>query len=87
MAKPKRPKDTNQLAKFIVELGTGQRVDPDPLEGKDRQRAEHGRRGGLRGGIARAEKLSTSKRREIARAGATARWRKTTSGPDTAESS
>ena len=34
MTKPKRPKDTNQLAKFVVEPGTGQRIEPDPLAGK-----------------------------------------------------
>ena len=33
-----------------------------------------GRRGGARGGPARAAKLSAQRRREIARAGAFARW-------------
>ena len=35
---------------------------------------ELGRRGGLKGGRARAEKLSPSRRREIARRAARARW-------------
>ena len=28
MTKPKRPRDTNQLAKFIVDLATGEALDP-----------------------------------------------------------
>jgi hypothetical protein len=37
MAKtPKRPRDTNQLAKFIVDLATGEETEPKPTEtGKD----------------------------------------------------
>ena len=38
--------------------------------------AELGRLGGLKGGPARAKKLSPKKRREIAKKAAKARWRK-----------
>jgi hypothetical protein len=76
MAKPKRPRDVNQLAKFIVDLTTGQIATPDPLEGKDRKRAEAGRIGGLRGGKARANSLSKDRKTEIAKKAATARWKK-----------
>lgn len=37
-------------------------------------RAEAGRKGGVRGGRVRAEKLSKEKRTEIAKEGAKARW-------------
>jgi hypothetical protein len=76
MPKPKRPRDVNQLAKFIVDLTTGQIATPDPFEGKDRKRAEAGRIGGLRGGKARADTLSDKRKKEIAKKGATARWQK-----------
>ena len=38
--------------------------------------AEIGRKGGLKGGKARAEKLSAKKRKEIAQKAAMARWNK-----------
>jgi len=77
MTKPKRPRDTNQLAKFVVGLATGQIAEPDPLEGKNRQRAESGRQGGLKGGAARAQSLLAKERRNIAIRAASVRWRKT----------
>ena len=47
-----------------------------PQAGKDPLAVELGRRGGLKGGKARAQKLSRKKRREIARRAARARWKK-----------
>jgi hypothetical protein len=73
---PKRPRDTNQLAKFIVDLATGATTEPDPMAGKDARAVERGRRGGLKGGNARAAALSTRKRKAIAKKGAAARWSK-----------
>ncbi len=37
MQKPKRPRDTNQMAKFLVDMMTGEgpKVDPVPDDGKD----------------------------------------------------
>jgi hypothetical protein len=63
------------MAKAIVDQGT----DPDdkgtdPYEGKDPAAVELGRRGGLKGGKARAEKLTAKQRSEIARKAARARW-------------
>jgi hypothetical protein len=58
MPKPKRPRDTNQLAKFIVDLSTGQIAVPDPYQGKDRAKVDAGRLGGKVGGKARADSLS-----------------------------
>ena len=71
MTRPKRPRDTNQLAKHIVDLANGEREDclaPDPVK-------EFARAGGLKGGRARAKSLSPERRSEIARTAAHARWR------------
>lgn len=75
--KSPRPKDVNQLAKSIVDLVTGD-VDPAPAEdsGKNPAAVALGRLGGLKGGKARAEKLSAKKRSEIAKKAAAARWKK-----------
>jgi hypothetical protein len=72
--KKKRPRDTNQLAKFIVEIATGQREDDDPDKGKNPAAVALGRLGGLKGGKARAKKLSAKKRSEIAKKAAKKRW-------------
>ena len=74
---PKRPRDANQLAKLITDLATGQASDARPTpeqEGKDPAAVSLGRRGGLKGGKARAEKLTPEQRREIARKAAEKRW-------------
>ena len=49
-------------------------IDPVPL--KNPHAAALGRLGGLKGGRARALRLSPARRREIARKAARARWRK-----------
>lgn len=75
---PKRPRDLNQLAAQIVAEATGQAPkleDVDPLRAAAR---ELGRRGGLKGGPARAKKLSPEKRRKIAQVAAASRWKKKT---------
>jgi hypothetical protein len=71
----KRPRDPNALAAVIVGEATGktERVDPD--KGKDPAAVELGRRGGKKGGKARAAKLSPEERSEIARKAAQARWK------------
>jgi hypothetical protein len=77
MAKtPKRPRDTNQLAKFIVDLATGEVESPKTDEGKDAAAVSLGRRGGLKGGKARAKVLTAEQRAEIAKKAAAARWKK-----------
>lgn len=70
----KRPRDLNQLAKQIVDESTGQ-TDALPEDTRDPAAVELGRRGGLKGGPARAKKLSPERRREIAKKAAEARWR------------
>jgi hypothetical protein len=75
VGKGKRPRDTNQLAKFIVDVTTGQVPIPDPDAGKNRAAVEFGRRGGKKGGKARAKKLSPEERKAIAQKAASARWK------------
>jgi hypothetical protein len=67
--RPKRPRDANQLAKFIVDVATGDATDATPGD-----KAEGQRKGGLAGGKARAEKLSAAERSDIATKAAKARW-------------
>ena len=76
IGKGKRPRDTNQLAKFIVDVTTGQTEAPDPNAGKNPAAREFGARGGKKGGKARANKLSPSERKAIAKKAAAARWKR-----------
>jgi hypothetical protein len=62
---PKRPRDPAQLAKFIVDIATGQ--TQDAVESDKGPMSALGRAGGLRGGRARADKLPEERRAEIAR--------------------
>src|SRR5438552_16195691 len=77
-AMPKRSRkkpdaeDTNQIAARIVETVTG--AAEMTKEAVSRVAAELGRRGGLKGGKARAAKLSARKRKAIAKKAARARW-------------
>jgi hypothetical protein len=73
----KRPRDANQLAKSIVDIATGEVEDREPTpeeQGKDPAAVSLGRRGGIKGGKARAEKLSAARRKEIAKQAARTRW-------------
>lgn len=77
--KPKRPRDPSQLGKLIVDLSVGEveeKETPQPKdEGKDPAAVSLGRRGGLKGGKARAKALSAKRRKAIAQKAARARWR------------
>ena len=69
-SRKKRPRDMNQLAKLIVEIGTGQVEDREPTpeeQGKDPAAVSLGKRGGLKGGKARAASMPPERRSEIAR--------------------
>ena len=73
----KRPRDPNQLAKFVVDLATGARKDAQPTpeqSGKNPAAVALGRLGGLKGGEARAKAMSAKRRSEIARLAAKKRW-------------
>jgi len=71
----KPPRDLNALAASIVEGATDETPQvAEPTE-KDPAAVELGRRGGLKGGRARAASLSARERSEIAKKAAEARWR------------
>ena len=75
LAMPKRsrkPTDPNALAKAIVDEAT-EEGEPEG-DGKNPAAVELGRLGGLKGGKARAEKLSAKRRTEIAKKAAETRW-------------
>jgi hypothetical protein len=74
IGKGKRPRDTNQLAKFIVDATTGQLEIPDPDAGKNAAAVALGRLGGVKGGKARAAKLSPARRKQIAKKASAKRW-------------
>jgi hypothetical protein len=64
-------------ARRVVEQAIGEQMDGTPLEqkhsGKDPKAVARGRKGGNRGGKARASKLTAQERTAIARKGAIAR--------------
>jgi hypothetical protein len=67
------PRDPNQRARAILDIALGESdVELEPE--KDPRAVELGRLGGLKGGKARAEKLSPERRSEIARNAAAKRW-------------
>ena len=78
--KPNRPRDTNQLAHVIVQLATGELDEVKTDDGKDPAAVALGRKGGLKGGVARAKKLTAAQRTKIARIAATKRWKAVTAG-------
>jgi len=67
----KLPDDPNQRAAAIVQMSTD-----EPSESVKDYLARIGRKGGLKGGKARAKKLSAKKRAQIAKKAAKARWGK-----------
>ena len=69
----KRPADAIGAAVMVAKIATGEIEEDTPDPGK-----EYARRGGLKGGRARADKLSSEQRQEIARKAANARWQKKT---------
>jgi hypothetical protein len=70
----KRPRDPNQLAKMIVDIATGDATDT--VSDSKRGKKKKGRAGGLKGGQARAQHLTSEQRQDIARLAARARWKK-----------
>ena len=78
MAKhPKRPRDTNQLAKRMVDILTGQVEDREPTPeqlGKEPAAVARGKLGGVKGGSARAANMTAKQRSDSARNAARKRW-------------
>jgi hypothetical protein len=62
----KRPADVIGNAVHVMRITTG--------EAEDNLAPEHARRGGMKGGAARAKALSAKKRKAIAKKAAKARW-------------
>ena len=73
-----RDHDFATIARNLVEQAIGEHLNGTPLEDPNASKNPHavalGRLGGLKGGKARAEKLSAPKRKAIARKAARARW-------------
>jgi hypothetical protein len=75
-----RPRDPVELGKLIGDILTGQVEDiaqaPPPDPTKDQAAVSLGRKGGLKGGRARADSLTPEERRKIAQDAAKKRWTK-----------
>ncbi len=72
--------DFATIARNIVEQAIGEKLDGTPLEDEDKGKnpaaVALGKLGGAKGGKARAEALSPTKRKAIAKKAADARWHK-----------
>lgn len=79
-SRPKRPTDPNELAAQIVQEATDGGPEPPAPASVDPDlsaaAAALGRRGGQKGGPARAASLSPARRKAIAKKAAAARWEK-----------
>jgi len=64
--------DLNKLARRIVDDATSD--EPPADDGKDPAAVALGRKGGKKGGKARAERMSAEERSEVAKKAARARW-------------
>lgn len=76
---PKRsskPTDPNRAAFAILNEATGEDAPAEPEREKDPAAVSLGRRGGLKGGAARAAALSPEERKRIATDAARKRWGK-----------
>jgi hypothetical protein len=69
---PKRPRDANQLAKFVIDMATGEEAAPTP----DPPKVARAKKAGAVGGPARARALTPERKKEIAFKAASARWKK-----------
>ncbi len=73
--RPKRPRDPFQLAHQVFQEASGE-LPQQPLPDNDPATVAK-RKGGIKGGKARALKLTPEQRAEIARLAAETRWKKT----------
>jgi hypothetical protein len=72
---PKRPRDFSQAAKLVVDIASGEIEDREPTpeeRGVDSAASAMGKKGG----IARAQSLTSAERSEIAKKAARGRWGK-----------
>lgn len=73
-SKKKNIRDVNVLASHILEQATGESKPKPEDTNKNPATVALGRLGGLKGGKARANKLTPEQRKEIARTAALKRW-------------
>ena len=72
---PKRPSDVTQVAKFVIDVASGEVPNPkDAVDTRNPAAVALGKLGGAKGGKARAAALSPRKRSQIAKKAAQARW-------------
>lgn len=79
IGKGKRPRDPNQLAKWIVEQSTAESVPEPPAQAPPDLSAymsAMGRKGGMVGGKRRLETMTPAARKRAAAKAARARWEK-----------
>lgn len=76
MKKSKTSHELNKLAAFIVDQATNKEPQAEEKPTKNQAAVELGRLGGLKGGKARAKKLTAKRRSEIAKKAASTRWKK-----------
>jgi hypothetical protein len=86
IGKGKRPRDPNQLAKWIVDQSTGQsserlpeqpvHVEPIPVSTISQYMAAIGRKGGQIGGKRRLKTMTKAQRQRVAAKAARTRWAK-----------
>lgn len=68
------PEDANEVAFRVFQESVGECDNPISESKKNPAAVSLGRLGGLKGGKARAEKLTSERRSEIARKASQARW-------------
>lgn len=81
MPKRSRNPDANEIAFRVVQESTAPHDEARPRKKRKNPAAVAlGRKGGLKGGKARAAKLTPEQRKQSARKAAVARWRKVSDG-------
>src|SRR5437016_5067758 len=94
IGKGKRPRDPNQLAKWIVDRSTGETPEPEhasePTTSSSSTVPSHvseymaaiGRKGGQKGGKRRLKTMTKEQRRKVAAKAARTRWSRVKQVPD-----
>ena len=80
IGKGKRPRDPNQLAKWIVDRSTQETPEPKEIPSTPASLSEYmaaiGRKGGQIGGKRRLKTMTKEQRRTVATKAASIRWKK-----------
>ena len=72
-SKKQGPEDTNEIAFRVMQAAVGE-IPPDERPEKDPAAVALGRKGGVKGGKARAANMTPEERSEAARKAAKTRW-------------